>query len=96
MICCSYHRFSFTSTSTIPSSLSRCIDNSSAPAQVLLAFAGVLLFSSFKLLTAEDEDEDEDLTDNFIVKFCRCWMGQPPSRSDISASSVCRVALLLW
>ena len=39
---------------------------------VLLAFAGVLLFSSFKLLSADDEDEDEDLTDNFIVKLCRC------------------------
>jgi predicted tellurium resistance membrane protein TerC len=38
---------------------------------VLLAFAGVLLFSSFKLLSADDEDEDEDLTDNFIVKLCR-------------------------
>lgn len=38
---------------------------------VLLGFAGVLLFSAFKLLVMDDEDEDEDLTDNFIVKFCR-------------------------
>lgn len=57
-------RFSFT----------RWLHSSLAIFQVLLAFAGVLLFSSFKLLTAEDEDEDEDLTDNFIVKFCRCCM----------------------
>lgn len=39
---------------------------------VLLLFAGILLFSSFKLLTGgKDEGEDEDLTDNGIVKLCR-------------------------
>lgn len=36
---------------------------------VLLGFAGVLLFSSFKLLSAGDEDEEEDFADNNIVKF---------------------------
>ena len=39
---------------------------------VLLLFAGVLLFSSYKLLAAGgDDEEEEDLTDNFIVKTCR-------------------------
>lgn len=37
---------------------------------LLLGFAGILLFSSWKLLTAGDEDEDEDLSSNFIYKFC--------------------------
>ena len=36
--------------------------------QVLLVFAGILLYSSFQLLT-EDEEEDEDLEGNNIVKF---------------------------
>lgn len=35
---------------------------------VLLVFAAILLFSSFKLLT-EDEDGDEDLSENAVVKF---------------------------
>lgn len=41
---------------------------------VLLFFAAVLLFSSFKLLSAGDEDEDDeaDLSQNFIVKTCKC------------------------
>jgi len=41
---------------------------------VLLFFAAVLLFSSFKLLAAgdEDADEDADLSQNFIVKTCKC------------------------
>ena len=39
---------------------------------VLLLFAGILLFSSFKLLTGGKEDgEDEDLSDNGVVKLCR-------------------------
>ncbi|KAL3162674.1 hypothetical protein ABBQ38_008718 [Trebouxia sp. C0009 RCD-2024] len=39
---------------------------------VLLLFAGILLFSSFKLLTGgKDEGEDEDLSDNGVVKLCR-------------------------
>lgn len=39
---------------------------------VLLLFSGILLFSSFKLLTGgKDEGEEEDLTDNGIVKLCR-------------------------
>ncbi|GAQ87538.1 integral membrane protein [Klebsormidium nitens] len=36
---------------------------------VNLVFAGILLFSSFKLLQGDD-DEDEDLSDNYIVKTC--------------------------
>ena len=35
---------------------------------VLLVFAAILIFSSFKLLT-EEEDGDEDLSDNAVVKF---------------------------
>ena len=39
---------------------------------VLLLFAGILLLSSYKLLTSGGEDaEDEDLSDNSIVKLCR-------------------------
>ena len=39
---------------------------------VLLLFAGILLVSSFKLLTGgKDEGEEEDLSDNSIVKLCR-------------------------
>ena len=30
-----------------------------------------MLFSSYKLLSAGDDDEDEDLSDNAIVKFCK-------------------------
>ncbi|KAG2489077.1 hypothetical protein HYH03_012513 [Edaphochlamys debaryana] len=37
---------------------------------LLLVFAGILLFSSWKLLTATDDDDDEDLSQNFIYKFC--------------------------
>ncbi|MEW5300183.1 MAG: hypothetical protein WDW36_003131 [Sanguina aurantia] len=37
----------------------------------LLVFAGILLFSSFKLLSAGDDDEEEDLSNNFVVKACR-------------------------
>lgn len=39
---------------------------------VLLLFAGILLFSSYKLLASGGEDaEDEDLSDNGVVKLCR-------------------------
>ncbi|DBB18490.1 TPA: hypothetical protein ACH3X3_000131 [Trebouxia sp. C0006] len=40
---------------------------------VLLLFAGILLFSSYKLLASGDSDDadDEDLSDNGIVKLCR-------------------------
>lgn len=38
---------------------------------VLLLFAGVLLFSSWKLLAADDGEEEEDLSDNWIVTTCR-------------------------
>ena len=36
---------------------------------ILLVFAGVLIFSSYKLL-AEEEEEEEDMSENAIVKFC--------------------------
>ena len=35
---------------------------------ILLVFAGILIFSSYKLL-AEGEEEEEDMGDNAIVKF---------------------------
>lgn len=40
---------------------------------VLLLFAGILLFSSYKLLASGDsaDADDEDLSDNGIVKLCR-------------------------
>lgn len=38
---------------------------------VLLLFAGILLLSSYKLLSGKDEEEDEDLDNNAIVKLCR-------------------------
>lgn len=38
---------------------------------VLLGFAGILLFSSYGLLVKGDEEDDSDLSDNNIVKFCR-------------------------
>ncbi len=36
---------------------------------VLLVFAGILIFSSYKLIT-EEEEEEENMSDNAIVKFC--------------------------
>lgn len=38
---------------------------------VLLLFAGILLYSSWKMLAGADDDGEEDLEDNNIVKFCR-------------------------
>ena len=35
---------------------------------VLLVFAGILIFSSYKLIT--EEEEEEDMSENAIVKFC--------------------------
>lgn len=60
---------------------------------VLLGFAGVLLFSSFKLLSADDDDDDEDLTDNFIVKLCRC---SHAFLADTPMPSLCDVADGVW
>ena len=37
---------------------------------VLLVFAGILIFSSYKLLANNEEEEEEDLKDSAIVKFC--------------------------
>ena len=36
---------------------------------VLLVFAGILIFSSYKLII-EEEEEEEDMSENAIVKFC--------------------------
>ena len=41
---------------------------------VLLGFAGILLFSSYRLLFSNSEDENEDLNNNSIVKLCRSVM----------------------
>lgn len=39
---------------------------------VLLGFAGILLYSSYNLLTkSEDEEDDQDLSDNQVVNVCR-------------------------
>lgn len=36
---------------------------------VLLGFAAILIYSSYKLLTEGEGDEDEDLSDNKLVAF---------------------------
>jgi TerC family integral membrane protein len=41
---------------------------------VLLGFAGILIFSSAKVLLGSDDEEEEDLSDNFIVKFSTKFM----------------------
>ena len=51
--------------------MSSYFTNSQKFEPVLALFALILLFSSYKLLTAKDEDEDEDLSDNAIVNFCK-------------------------
>lgn len=38
---------------------------------LLLVFAGILLFSSFQLLIAGDDEDEEDLSSNFIVATCK-------------------------
>jgi predicted tellurium resistance membrane protein TerC len=38
---------------------------------ILLVFAGILIYSSAKTLIPGDEEEEEDLNDNAIVKFSR-------------------------
>jgi predicted tellurium resistance membrane protein TerC len=39
---------------------------------VILVFAAILLYSSYKILAlGDDDDEDEDLADNAVVKLCR-------------------------
>ncbi|OUS45030.1 integral membrane protein TerC family-domain-containing protein [Ostreococcus tauri] len=37
---------------------------------ILLVFAGILIFSSYKLISQGDSDEEEDMADNAVVKFC--------------------------
>jgi TerC family integral membrane protein len=37
--------------------------------EVLLVFAGILLYSSYQVIVGDDDDEEEDLSDNAIVKF---------------------------
>lgn len=44
---------------------------------LLLLFAGILLFSSYKLLKGGDDDGDDDLSDNTVVKLCRCVVTDP-------------------
>ncbi|KAK9859357.1 hypothetical protein WJX84_000815 [Apatococcus fuscideae] len=38
---------------------------------VLLGFAAILIYSSVKILVSGDEDDEDDLSDNNIVAFCR-------------------------
>jgi len=38
---------------------------------ILLVFAGILVYSSVQTLIPEDEDEEEDMSENTIVKFSR-------------------------
>lgn len=38
---------------------------------VLIVFAGILLVSSYKLLTTSTDEDDGDLTENEVVQFCR-------------------------
>ena len=40
---------------------------------ILLVFAGILIFSSYKLLS-EAGEEEEDMSENAIVKFCSSFM----------------------
>jgi len=42
--------------------------------QVLLVFAAILAFSSFKVLFAGDDDEDEDISENAVVKFAKNFL----------------------
>ena len=38
---------------------------------ILLLFAGILLYSAYEVLFKGDEDEEEDLNESAIVKFCK-------------------------
>ena len=38
---------------------------------LLLVFAAILLFSSYKILFKNEDEEEEDLADNFIVKLVK-------------------------
>lgn len=38
----------------------------------LLAFAAVLLFSAYRIVARSDDEEEEDLASNSIVRLCRC------------------------
>jgi len=38
---------------------------------LLVLFAGILLWSAYGLLTKGDDDEEDDLSDNAVVKLCR-------------------------
>jgi predicted tellurium resistance membrane protein TerC len=55
---------------------------------ILLVFAAILLYSSFGLLFVEDNDEEEDLSENFIVKainkVCTCSSSFLPRRTPFS------------
>jgi TerC family integral membrane protein len=43
--------------------------------EVLLVFAGILIFSAVKVIAGDDDEDDEDLSDNQIVKFTKNIMG---------------------
>ena len=48
--------------------------------QVLLLFAGVLYLSSFSILFGKDEDEDESVDDNQVVKFAKAFLKSTDKR----------------
>jgi len=43
--------------------------------EVLLVFAGILLYSSAKVIAGDDEDDEDDLSENSIVQFANNIMG---------------------
>jgi Integral membrane protein TerC family len=55
---------------------------------VLLVFALVLLYSSFKIVTGQKGDEDEDLSDNIIVRAVNKVCSPPSSPGDDGVSVV--------
>ena len=49
----------------------------------LLAFAAVLLFSAYKIVARSDDEEEEDLASNSIVRLCRCaWAAALPEITE--------------
>jgi len=48
--------------------------------QVLLLFAGVLYLSSFSILFGKDEDEDESVDDNQVIKFAKTFLKSTDKR----------------
>ena len=45
---------------------------------VLLVFASILIYSSFQVLVGGDDDEDEDFSQNMVVKFSNKFIASTP------------------